>query len=92
MARRLHLVAYDVSAPDRLRAVLDAVKTWRAAGQKSVAECWMSAAERAQLCQKLAGLIDPESDRLTVLRLDPRQRARLFGCAVAAPAPLFIMG
>jgi CRISPR-associated protein Cas2 len=81
MARHLHLVAYDVSCPGRLQRTLAAVKPWRASGQKSVAECFLSPAERDRLCGELAARIDEAEDRLHIVRLDPRMKARLFGVA-----------
>jgi len=81
MSRRVYLVAYDVACPRRLARTLAAVKPWRMAGQKSVAECFLSTAERDRLAARLAGLIQPAEDRLHILRLDPRMRPHLFGIA-----------
>lgn len=81
MSRHSYLVAYDVACPRRLGRTLRAVKAWRAAGQKSVAECFMSAAERDGLCRELSDLIEPAADRLHVIRLDPRMAPELFGVA-----------
>jgi len=81
MARQLYLIAYDVSCPLRLQRTLATVKPWRASGQKSVAECFLSPAERDQLCAALSAAIDAGADRLHIVRLDPRRKARLFGIA-----------
>jgi CRISPR-associated protein Cas2 len=82
MARQLYLVAYDVSDPDRLRRTLKLVKAYRAAGQRSVAECLMSPAEYEGLSRDLSRTIDHGVDRLHIFRLDPRMRPTLFGVAV----------
>ncbi|MFN3370894.1 MAG: hypothetical protein ACK4Z0_05135 [Sphingomonadaceae bacterium] len=92
MNRQLHLVAYDVACPARLRRALDAVKPWRASGQKSVAECFLSAGEREALCRTLEGLLEPAEDRLHVLRLDPRMPTELFGVARQHAGGAFIVG
>jgi len=47
--RDLYLAAYDISAPDRLRAMLYAVKGYATGGQKSVYECFLSQGERQEL-------------------------------------------
>lgn len=81
MSRSTYLVAYDVACPRRLARTLQAVKAWRAAGQKSVAECFMSAAERDGLCADLGTIIEAGEDRLHIIRLDPRMQPELFGVA-----------
>jgi CRISPR-associated protein Cas2 len=92
MARSLYLVAYDISCPRRLRRTLKAVKAWRAAGQKSVAECFMSPAERNGLLAELESIIVRQEDRLHCLRLDPRMATHLFGIASPARSGPFIIG
>lgn len=91
MARRLYLVAYDVACPRRLCRTLKAVKAWRAAGQKSVAECLMHPAERDSLGRRLLTIIDPETDRLHILRLDPRMAPECFGIARHAGTRPFLV-
>jgi CRISPR-associated protein Cas2 len=76
-----YLVAWDISAPERLRRVGDAVKAWKASGQKSVAECWLTVEQRESLLRRLDRMVDGESDRLYAIRLDPRQEVMLFGIA-----------
>lgn len=65
----------------RLQRVGRAVKPWRACGQRSVAECWLTPGQRDALLKRLAALLDPGGDRLDVFRLDPRQKPLLLGCA-----------
>jgi CRISPR-associated protein Cas2 len=81
MARHLYLVAYDVSDPGRLRRTLKLVKAYRAAGQKSVAECLLSPGEYEGLSRDLSRTIDHGADRLHMFRLDPRMKPKLFGVA-----------
>lgn len=91
MKRSLYLVAYDVSAPSRLRRALSAVKPHRASGQKSVAECFLHGGERDRLCVRLANILDTRADRLLVLRLDPRMPTRLYGTAIQYRGTPFIV-
>jgi CRISPR-associated protein Cas2 len=90
--RHLHLVAYDVAHPRRLRQALHAVRAHATGGQKSAHECFLSAGERAALLRRLGGLLHPREDALLCLRLDPRAAPRLMGIARPAPAgPLLII-
>ena len=73
MSRHLFLVCYDICDDTRLRHVRELLSAWRVSGQDSVAECWFSLAELAQIKPQLDALIDPATDRLHVVRLDPRQ-------------------
>ena len=91
MARSTYLVGYDVSCPRRLRQTLHAVKQWRMAGQKSVAECFLSTAERDSLGQEIGAIIDQGADRLHMIRLDPRMRPELFGVARAGALPFLVV-
>lgn len=83
--RELHLGAYDVADPRRLRAMLDLMRGYATGGQYSVHECWLTAAERAQLIADAAQILDADDDRLLLLRLDPRGASITLGVA-AAPA------
>lgn len=87
--RDLYLIAYDISQPRRLARVTRYMKGWKAAGQKSFCECWLTPAERRNVLAGLADLIDAEKDRIHILQLDPRMQPRLFGCATRAAQPVF---
>lgn len=80
--RGLYLVAYDIRHPRRLRKVLRIVKAYATGGQKSVHECFLSVAERAELRRVLAKRIDAATDSVIFVRLDPRARPRTLGIAV----------
>ncbi|MCA1926554.1 MAG: CRISPR-associated endonuclease Cas2 [Thiobacillus sp.] len=88
-ARDLYLIAYDIAEPRRLARVTRYMKGWKAAGQKSFCECWLTPAERRNILAGLADLIDAEKDRIHILQLDPRMQPRLFGCATRAAQPVF---
>lgn len=91
MARSLYLVAYDISCPRRLRQALASVKAYRTSGQKSVAECFMSVAERDRLMARLNAIVEPAEDRLHCIRLDPRMPAHAFGIARPSRGGPFII-
>ena len=79
--RRLHIVAYDVRCPRRLRRVLRVVKAYATGGQKSVHECWLTPADRIALRAALAAEIDAREDALVILEVDPRRATRTLGVA-----------
>lgn len=79
--RALHLLAYDVASPRRLRRALHAVRAHAAGGQKSAHECFLTEAERGALLARLRRILHPGADRLIALRLDPRTPQRCLGTA-----------
>jgi CRISPR-associated protein Cas2 len=81
MASSTYIIAWDISDSRRLASVGRAVKGWKVTGQKSVAECWLTPAQRDRLLSDVHGLIAPNCDRLLALRLDPRCDVYLFGIA-----------
>ncbi|WP_295455489.1 CRISPR-associated endonuclease Cas2 [uncultured Thiodictyon sp.] len=85
--RILHLAAYDVADPGRLRDALKVLKGYASGRQKSVFECFLTAAERRQLLAEVRGVIDPTEDRFFLLRLDPRGHIRTLGIAVKPTDP-----
>lgn len=91
MSVPIYLVAYDIASPARLQRVGRCVKGYKAAGQKSVAECWLQGGARDRLLRALDDLMDPASDRLSVIRLDPRLIPYLFGIAARPSAPVFVV-
>ncbi len=82
MQRSPYIVAYDIAAPDRLKRALRAVRAYSLGGQKSVFECMMSPVERDELAATLQEVVDPDHDRVFLLRLDPRSGIITLGRAV----------
>ena len=83
MSRRiLYIAAYDISNPARLRQGLRVLKDYATGRQKSVFECFLSAAEKHTLLSQMGAVIDRTEDRFFLLRLDPRSGVRTFGKAV----------
>ncbi len=87
--RNLYLAAYDIRSPQRLTAVMEVVRAHAAGGQKSVYECFLTPAERAELLVCVAQIMDERVDRFFVVRLDPRMPVRTLGVAVAPVDPPF---
>ena len=83
MARTLYLVAYDISEPRRLARACRYFKSWRVAGQKSVPEIWVTPAELRAIRAHLAQLLDPASDRIQLIALDPRMTPSCLGQAAS---------
>ncbi len=91
--RPLHLVAYDIRHPRRLKAALWVVREFSTGGQKSVHECFLSASERAELLRGLEDVIEPQEDAVLVIRLDRRAEVRTLGIAVPPQdEPFFYVG
>jgi CRISPR-associated protein Cas2 len=85
--RRLHIAAYDISDDRRLREALKILKGYAAGRQKSVFECFLTAAERKHLVYEIQALLDPVEDRFVLLRLEPRGKTRVRGKAVKPMDP-----
>lgn len=83
MLRHLFLIAYDIACHRRRRRALAAVKGNAIGGQKSVYECWLTSGELQQAMATLRALIDPLTDRVVFLRLDPRAAVHTLGVGVA---------
>ncbi|MBK6653977.1 MULTISPECIES: CRISPR-associated endonuclease Cas2 [Zoogloeaceae] len=88
MAQRdFYLAAYDVTHPRRLAAALALVRGYTTGGQKSVHEVFLTRAERSELLHSMALLLDEDSDRFFLLRLDPRARTYALGLAAQPKDP-----
>ena len=91
--RRLYIAAYDVSDDRRLRDALRVLKGYASGRQKSVFECFLTAAERRALVSESRALLDPVEDRFVLLRLEPRGKIRVRGKAVKpVDPPWFYVG
>lgn len=94
-----HLAAYDITEPRRLSAALKLTRAYATGGQKSVHELFLTPAERWTLIENMSALIDQDTDRFFLLRLDPRSRIHTLGKAIttanaanAANAHYFYVG
>ena len=83
MAKRsLYLVAYDISDDRRLRQGLKILKRYATGGQKSVFECYLDENEMNELLQDMDDLLDENTDRMFLLRLDNRIPVETLGIAI----------
>jgi len=80
--RHLYLAAYDISCNRRLRKALYVLRAYASGGQKSVFECFLTDAEKRQLLEEIAFVINPEEDRFIVLPLAGAKHVRTLGKAV----------
>ncbi len=92
-ARHLFLVGYDISQPRRRARALRCVQAHALGGQKSFYECKLSVAELHALMARLRQILDPGSDRVLFVRLDPRSLPITLGCAQPIPlSDYFLVG
>jgi len=87
--RDLYIAAYDIGSPKRLRAALKAVKGHATGGQKSAYECFLTRLERIDLLRQLRAVIEPDEDRVLLIRLDPRSRVQTLGIGEPPVDPPF---
>lgn len=87
--RDLYIAAYDIASPRRMRAALRLVKGHATGGQKSAYECFLTPAERRTLLYHLDAVIEPDEDRVLLIRLDPRSRVHTLGIAEEPQDPPF---
>lgn len=85
--RDFFLAAYDVADRRRLAAALQLVRGYATGGQKSVHECFLSTGERNNLMHDMSVLLEEDTDRFLLLRLDPRARIHTLGRATAPADP-----
>jgi len=87
--RFLHLACYDVAEPRRLIAALKLTRRYTTGGQKSVHELLLTPAERITLVRDMSGLLDLNTDRFLLLRLDTRSQVHTLGKAIKPADPNF---
>lgn len=80
--RQLYLAAYDISCNRRLRKMLYVLRGYALGGQKSVFECFLTPAEKAQLLEEVAQVIDLDEDRFILLRLVGAKHVHTLGKAI----------
>jgi len=91
--RDFYLSAYDVSSPSPRAAVREALRAYATGGQKSVHEVFLTRAERRELLHDLAVILNEDTDRFLLLRLDPRCRVHTIGKTITPVDPeLFYLG
>jgi len=87
--RRLHIAAYDVRHPKRLRRALHVLKDFSCGGQFSVFECYLDEHEKAELIQRISGTIDLRIDRFLIVPLPGHRNVQVLGAAVKPADPTY---
>lgn len=91
--RQLYIIAYDISEPRRLRRALYILKDYAWGGQKSVFECFLTVAEKRELCERIRQTIDEDEDRLLAFKVPEHRAIRGLGTAcLPKDEPLFYVG
>jgi CRISPR-associated protein Cas2 len=83
--RDLYVLAYDIAVPAPRARALRTVRGFGLDPQLSVHECYFTPGERNEVWHSLATLIDAQTDRLLLLRLDPRSAIDHLGAARMGP-------
>lgn len=81
--RDLYLAAYDIADPRRLRAALALAREYATGGQKSVFECFLSAADLGDLLSGYSLVLDERDDRFLLIRIGKSSRTYALGMASA---------
>ncbi len=82
MKKTLFIAAYDIRDNKRLRRALKVIRAYASGGQKSVFECFLTAAESKKLLADVLLVIDETEDRFFLLKLDARCQVITLGKAV----------
>lgn len=85
--RQLYLAAYDIRDDRRRVGALKLLRGYATGGQKSVHEVWLTEAEKRAVLDDMTYLLDDDTDRFFLLRLDPRSRTLVIGRAVVPADP-----
>ncbi|MBI4590277.1 MAG: CRISPR-associated endonuclease Cas2 [Candidatus Rokubacteria bacterium] len=71
--RRLYLVTYDISDPDRLRKVFKTMRGFGEHLQLSVFQCDLTPMARVEMQAALEGVINREEDKVLIIDLGPAE-------------------
>lgn len=86
----MHIVTYDISNDNRRERVRKVLAAYATGGQRSVAECFLTAAELGALEAAIDALLDRETDRVMVIPLDGRAHVFTLGKAPQPVDPKFL--
>ena len=91
--RQLYVIAYDIREPRRLRRALYIMKDYAWGGQKSVFECFLTSAEKRELCERIRRTINEDEDSLLAFRVPEHKTIQGLGIAcLPRDEPLFYVG
>jgi CRISPR-associated protein Cas2 len=80
--RNLHLTAYDIRQPTRLRRVLNIIKDYATGGQKSAYECYLTPAEKVEMIGRVMHTMNLSEDRFSCIELRQSKQVRTLGKAI----------
>ena len=95
MKGALYLAAYDISEPRTQNKALRFLRARSFDKQKSVFECRLLRRDRDDILDYMASLIDKDTDRFMLTKVDVRGQCIRLGCApalVEAKSPLILIG
>ena len=87
MAKRLHIVAYDVANPARLRRMHRLLKARGAWHQLSVFLLRLGAGEKRALVEELRKIMDMQEDRVLIAPLSGEDAGEILCLGLAEPFP-----
>lgn len=73
----LHLIAYDIGSPRRLRRVAKACADYGVRMEKSVFECDLTDEQMAELWTRLSKIVDEDVDRVYDYRIGAIERRNI---------------
>jgi CRISPR-associated protein Cas2 len=80
--RKLHIAAYDVRDPSRLRRMLRVIKDYATGGQKSAYECYLTPTEQIEMIERVMQTLDLGCDRFACIELRQSNRPKTLGKAL----------
>ena len=80
--RKLHIAAYDVRDPSRLKRMLQVIKDYATGGQKSAYECYLTQNEQIEMIDRVMQTIDLEDDRFACIELRQSNQPKTLGKAI----------
>lgn len=89
--RELYLVSYDIQEDKSRSATSQYLLGYTTGRQKSVYECWLTAAELVQVRSYLEALLET-GDNLHIFKLPTAQRAEYLGRATSLNKRAIIVG
>lgn len=73
----LHLIAYDIANPKRLRRVAKICADYGIRMEKSVFECDLTDLQMSEMWTKLSGVVDESEDRVFDYRIGAIERGNI---------------
>jgi CRISPR-associated protein Cas2 len=84
-----YIIAYDIADPKRLNRLYSTLKGFGKPLQFSIFECYLTPIKLVLLKEKIDGIINPDQDRVIIVRCCPncRDRIETLGCQHTCEPP-----